>query len=387
MSLRQINPEALVAAIHSQRASVVLAATGGGSRAIAELLGVPGASRTLLEAVVPYASAALAAWLGSRPERFCSARTARAMAMVGFDRARRFARADGYPDPDGVAGVACTASLASDRVKRGEHRAHLALQSAARTLACSIVLVRDRRTRAEEEEVISRALLNLIAEHAGLEARAPSGLQSDEPVERIETRAPDDWRELLLGARQVVAATPAARTSEPTSPGRVVFPGAFNPLHIGHRRMAEIAAAEIGRPCEFEISIRNVDKPALDYTEIAERLTRFSRDEAVWLTDAAHFVDKVAVFPGAVFVVGVDTIRRLGDPRYAGGEARLEQQLRTLAEQGTSFLVFGRKLGETFTGLSNLTLPPLLAGMCREVPQARFREDISSTELRLCEGM
>ena len=67
---------------------IVLAVTGGGSRAIADLLAVPGGSRTLLEAVVPYSASALAAWLGSRPDEFCSAATARAMAMVAFQRGR-----------------------------------------------------------------------------------------------------------------------------------------------------------------------------------------------------------------------------------------------------------------------------------------------------------
>ena len=48
----------------------VLALTGGGSRAIAELLEVPGGSRTLLEALVPYSEASIANLLGSRPEQF-----------------------------------------------------------------------------------------------------------------------------------------------------------------------------------------------------------------------------------------------------------------------------------------------------------------------------
>ena len=68
-----------------------MAVTGGGSRAISELLEVPGASRTVLEAVVPYAAPALIAWLGAKPEHFCEPRTARAMAMVGFQRAGAYA--------------------------------------------------------------------------------------------------------------------------------------------------------------------------------------------------------------------------------------------------------------------------------------------------------
>ena len=105
-----------------------MAATGGGSRAIADLLEVPGGSKTLLEAVVPYSAPAMVEWLGGVPDEFCSAATARAMAMVAFQRARR------YEEPEStVAGVACTASLASDRPKRGPHRIHVAVQTIGET--------------------------------------------------------------------------------------------------------------------------------------------------------------------------------------------------------------------------------------------------------------
>ena len=83
-----LTPEQLVQQIHDSPTRIVLAAAGGGSRAIADLLEVPGGSRTLLEAVVPYSAPAMTAWLGSRPDESCSAATARAMAMVAFLRRR-----------------------------------------------------------------------------------------------------------------------------------------------------------------------------------------------------------------------------------------------------------------------------------------------------------
>ena len=49
-----LSTEQLVQQIHDSPTRIVLAATGGGSRAIADLLEVPGGSRTFLEAVVPY---------------------------------------------------------------------------------------------------------------------------------------------------------------------------------------------------------------------------------------------------------------------------------------------------------------------------------------------
>ncbi len=107
----------LVNRIHAAPGQLVLAVTGGGSRAIADLLEVPGGSRTLLEAVVPYSAAALAEFLGVAPEQYCSPRTARAMAMAAFQRARHLQGTSAESAP--VLAVGCTASLVSDRPKRG----------------------------------------------------------------------------------------------------------------------------------------------------------------------------------------------------------------------------------------------------------------------------
>src|SRR5262245_47768467 len=79
----------IIAAMHASGRQVVLAITGGGSGAIAELLRVPGSSRLLLEAVVPYDSRALAAFLGVEPAQACSVETAMAMAQRAHERAAK----------------------------------------------------------------------------------------------------------------------------------------------------------------------------------------------------------------------------------------------------------------------------------------------------------
>src|SRR5437899_7579072 len=70
-----------IAQMHASGRQAVLAITGGGTGAIAELLRVPGGSRLLLEALVPYDSRALASLLGFEPERACSVETAVTMAQ------------------------------------------------------------------------------------------------------------------------------------------------------------------------------------------------------------------------------------------------------------------------------------------------------------------
>lgn len=365
--------EPLIQAIHDAPCRLVAALSGGGSRALAELLDVPGASRTLLEAVVPYSQAALLAWLGGRPDHFCSAETSRAMAMVAFGRARSLAE----PGAEHLAGIACTAGLATDRPKRGEHRAHVAVQTEAETACWSVYLAKGRRSRREEEQLVATLVLNGVADACEVDERLPLGLDADERLDSCRAVARPAWRDLLLGRREVACENGAVQTPE------VVVSGAFHPLHAGHRRMAEVAVHLLGRPVHFELPVVNADKLPLDYYELDCRLAQFAADEPVLLTRAATFEAKSALFRGATFAVGVDTLRRIASPAYYGDDPDARRAaVERIAQRGCRFLVFGRDMGTGFVRLGDLDLPECLRAICREVPPDMFREDVSSTALR-----
>ena len=81
----------LIATTQASGRKAALAITGGGSGAIGELLRVPGGSRLLIEAQVPYDTQALATFLGFAPDQASSADTAIAMARTIRARAARMA--------------------------------------------------------------------------------------------------------------------------------------------------------------------------------------------------------------------------------------------------------------------------------------------------------
>ena len=156
------NVDQVVQRIHEWPIELVLAVTGGGSAAITHLLQHGGGSKTLLDAQVPYSEPALVDFLGQLPEQFCSEATARAMAMAAWRRARSLTAAATH-EPY-LAGVACTASLASERPKRGPHRIHVAAQTESHTMVRSVELEKGARSRAEEEAVAAALILELIAQ-------------------------------------------------------------------------------------------------------------------------------------------------------------------------------------------------------------------------------
>ena len=95
----------------------VVAITGGGSAFISDYLAIPGASSSLVEALVPYSRNATDAFLGKAPESYCSETTSRLIASAAFARARAL-EPDG--DPDALLGIGATASLVADRPKKRE---------------------------------------------------------------------------------------------------------------------------------------------------------------------------------------------------------------------------------------------------------------------------
>ena len=390
--------EEFIRAIHAAPVELVLAVTGGGSRAIADLLELPGGSRTLLEAVVPYSAAALSDWLGARPEHFCDDRTARAMAMAAYQRALRLKKGDILlfntteraivPEKAecplfSLAGVACTASLTSDRPKRGAHRLHAALQTESLTRVDSLELTKGLRSRREEEQLAAAVVLNLIAAACGLDERLELNLTPPEQIVSAQATAPLAWQNLLAGR---IASADAQGNEPPPAAARAsrraIFAGAFNPLHDGHRRMARVAAERLQSAVEFEISILNVEKPPLDFLEMQRRAEQFAASETLWFTRAATFAEKAEIFGPATFLVGADTIARIAAAKYYAGEAACLAAIERLASLDCRFLVFGRQLASGYASLADLTLPEPLRRLCDEVPAAAFRADISSTELR-----
>lgn len=370
----------LISAIHGSGRKAALAITGGGSGAISELLRVPGGSRLLIEAQVPYDTAALAAFLGFAPAQASSADTAIAMARTARVRAAQLMPAD-----SDVIGLGATAALVSDRPRRGEHRFHIAIADAAGVARCTGVLAKGRRDRAAEEDLVARAIVLFLAHGCGIAAPSPrSVMDADEDFAQPVSGPLDLIDRLLAGEIDRVTVQPDGEIMLSAHRPLLVLPGSFNPVHEGHVSLATIAEEFRQQQAAFEISVTNVDKAPLTGETVKFRISQFAGKRPLELTRAPTFLEKSRLFPGATFVIGADTAERLVARRYYGDDdGRMHLALEEIANAGCSFLVAVRidTAGRVRT-LKDIAVPGRFAGLFSEIPEHRFRFDTSSTEIR-----
>ncbi|HXV99942.1 MAG TPA: hypothetical protein VEC93_16105, partial [Anaerolineae bacterium] len=365
-----------IQAIHTAPQMVVIEFAGAGAQALAWLHGVAGSSRTILEATDRYVSTSLINLLGFEPTQFTSPQVARAMATKAYIRARQLA-----PPGTPVAGIGSTATIATDRAKRGDHRCCVAVCDAQGVTSYALTLTKDLRTRQQEENLVSLLILRAIADVCGVDGLPTPTLAGEEAF--VEQFEPIDLLARLL-AREVgwVAVTPDEQmTTGETLSHIALLSGSFDPIHLGHRKLAEAASKILGQDVYFELTLVNADKAQIDVGEARRRIAQFSGQATVLLTCAPLFSQKAQLFPHSVFVLGIDTVERLIQPRFYNNDpAEMLASFKAIRTAGCHFLVAGRLRGHHFLTLQDLDLPAGYRELFEEIPD--FRMDISSTAIR-----
>ena len=373
----------VVEEIHASPNKTVLVATGAGTQALAWLMAVPGASNTVLEALVPYGRQAMVEFLGHEPVEFVSPEQARDMASRAYSTALRLRE-----DQERVVGLGCTAAIATNRPKLGEHRSHIAIWDDAGVATYDLTLAKGQRGRSAEEELVSRLILRALAESFDIKLNLTLDLTDGDSLEVVSASHDNPLRSLLdpsmQPANHVSSLTvyPDGLMAANDPPTAAVLPGSFDPLHGGHEKLAQVGAETLGTDVVFEISVVNADKPPLKEDQLRRRLEQFQGKWVVVITGAPTFTEKADVLPGSTFIIGSDTAVRLVDPKYHGGEAGVVAALSNIRDRGCRFLVAGREYGSVFRTLEDVPIPPGFEDLFEALPEAKFREDTSSSEIR-----
>lgn len=379
--------ESLVTRVHATPHMAVLAYAGAGSQALAWLHGVGGSSRTVMAAVDIYHEQSMRRLLGFMPARFTSRRVARQMAAAAYEMAREFRRearrsATAAPRVP-VFGLGSAATIATDRAKRGDHRVACAVEDALGSVTYALTLEKGARDRDGEEELVSLVMLGAVADSCGVFGAPPLPLTASESLQ-VDYRPSELIAGVATGERPIAVVGVDGHVSDGSDLGpRTLLSGSFNPVHEGHLGLAQAAARQSGLPVLFELPLLNAAKAPIDLAMARKRALQFVGRAPVAVTTAPLFAQKAELFPGSVFVVGVDTAERVLDPRfYEGDTDQMHAALDHVKEMGCRFLVAGRRADGTYKTLADLAVPECHADLFEAIAEEDFREDISSTQIR-----
>lgn len=352
-------------------------ASGAGAGIQQALWETAGASGYLAGCAFPYAQYETDRFLGYMPTSYCSADESVELAMEAYCRA-----CESLPRGQRPVGLAVTASVASTHDHRGEHRIHAAAITPERAIRYTYMVEKGGpRRRGPDGHAADNIGLFMLRAILDLDDRAVA--------RTVEEVSEQTLRRMFF---QYPYHGPNGRrlAALPTDDfGVALLPGSFNPIHQGHRAMAQLAHIEstINKPVVYVLTADSPHKPRLTTRELLSRVAMFRRERSehpetavLFTQDDPLFIDKARQHPGSTFVIGADTAIRMLDPQWG---PEIDPMLQEFWRLGTVFYVFGREIDGVYVSAQDVITKhvpeqhrPLFHGMPHQMAP------ISSTELR-----
>jgi hypothetical protein len=345
---------------------VYVVATGAGAGIQQLLWTQPGASAYLLGGAFPYATQDLNRFLGFVPMKYCCEDTAVDMATEAYIRARTISLEQGINRP--VYGLAVTASVASTKKHRGDHRFYVAV------VGPDYMRV-EKHTVYKGVGVLQRVQDGREADETAIAALRFAVGKKDPTQDRVFTDRLNVYPVFYPHGKRVATDWLNARVDG-------YLPGAFNPPHEGHYIMANEFKGRVA----FMVERRMPHKDSLTFQQVLDRVAMFRAqgmtDKPLIVTDGVPlYSDKALAFKGKKFLIGADTYCRIVEKNEDGtlrwGSLEGEDELFShFGALGTEFIVYPR---------ANFEMPPTAvfrSGICVFHHAQVHPGDHSSTAIR-----
>jgi nicotinic acid mononucleotide adenylyltransferase len=366
-------------------------ATGAGAGIQNALWEVPGSSAYLGGAQFPYAPEEQEELLGFMPEHFCSEEVAVDLASAAYMKAYKF----GGKKP---VGVGLTASVASEKIHRGDHRIFVCIitDDVVRTAHFTLekkVGIEARYNDGQIAELIAFDLLIDIFDIPSFDQELTflNKVISDSLPERIQRYKYQDRADLAkerffahpffdIDGRRHSTLLTAFRANRLS-----LYPGAFNPPHEGHFGIATSMFQSYGKRVIFEVTAEPPHKEPLTVQQLLQRAKLLQKHDRFFTRHEPYYIDKARSFPGVGLVLGADAMVRLLDPKWGHDYIKMFQEFHDL---GTTLFVVGRDINGKFVSRDDIyqdlsVVQPEQARLFSRISVPLSGEwNISSTELR-----
>jgi nicotinic acid mononucleotide adenylyltransferase len=369
--------EPLVARINATPYMGYYAIAGGGTRFVPEFLECGGGSATILGVNIPYNQGLFDEFVFNAhadygtPFKYVSEEAAIALANASYEKRTT---EKGF-------GIGVTVSLAKGGPER-EGREHMIFIAGVREgkTVIQTTTLQQGRSRVDEESLVVWNIFKVTAElldvefglsdHFGMEVRR----EGEETKTRIIPTlvGTDTWH---YHDNHECEVTAQALLEKDTT---AIFPGSFNPIHEGHRVIKEFVEEKLGLDVVYELSVVNVEKDEVHHTEVEKRLQEIG--EHTLVTNAASFNEKIEMYYGGIFVVGVDTFERIISLKYNTMADMLKW-----VEKCVKFIVIprdGKTVWDVFTDSDFKEIIEALIDKEHQKLVDEIDHPISSTEIR-----
>ena len=351
--------------------NIHIIATGAGAGLQQRLWEVPGSSAYLSGCTFPYDTAEQEELLGFKPEHFCSEEAAVDLASAAYMKAYKF----GGKKP---IGLGITASVASEKEHRGEHRVFICCMTDDRVQLFHRTFEKGvgQFKRHEDGERCDTWGFWMLIETAKIFDSTSLLKESRDATELARTR---------FFERPFFAANGKRLATLPTNRHLAIMPGAYNPPHEGHFGTAQHIMDEYGRTVVYEVTAEPPHKEALSVQLLLQRAKMLHGTDRLFTRKEPFYLDKARAFPGVPLVLGADAMVRMLDPKWG---LDLKEMFAEFKKLDTKLLVSGRVMGDKF-----VTCDDILKDMFKTdgslwnsaqgvMLPVGGRFDISSTELR-----
>lgn len=290
--------------------SIHVIATGGGAGLQQELWKVPGSSAYLSGASFPYSTEEQVELLGFTPEHFCSEDAAIDLASAAYMKAFNY----GGKKP---VGLGITATVASEKEHRGDHRVHACIITDDKVLTYHYKLIKGvgEHRRYLDGGSCDDVGFYMLLDTLGVGIN-PEGTTAEAGFHMLHCEDATEKALARFMLRPVFLMDGKRYPNLDSLSKFGLMPGAFNPPHEGHFGMADSFYKETNIRPVFEISAKTPHKEPLKVQDMLKRAKMLRGRDVIFTVGLPYYLDKAKAYPGKPFVVGADAMVRMLDPKW-----------------------------------------------------------------------